>query len=127
MPSLNLPVSAIVWSENGRFYVLAGMEFAYVLNFKGEALVSSIQTNDNIYEVDEFYLYVHFGAGFIIPLGRPYLSIEFRYSQGLKDLNKALFHQDSYLPRTKLTNFNVLVGLNFPLGNPDIYKLRKHR
>ena len=24
MPSLSIPVSAIVWSENGRFYVLAG-------------------------------------------------------------------------------------------------------
>jgi len=127
VPSLSLPVSAIVWSENGRFYVLAGFEITYVLNFTGETPISALQSTENIYDVDKFYVYAHFGAGFIIPLGKPYLSFEVRYSQGLKDLNVTLVHQGSYLPRTKLTCFNVLVGLNVPLGNPDIYKLRKHR
>jgi len=127
MPSLSIPVNAIVWSENGRFYVLAGIEIAYVLHFKGEALISPLQTTYNSYNVRKIYLYVQFGAGFIIPLGRPYLSFEFRYSQGLQDLTTGLVHHGSYLPRTKLTNFNFVVGLNIPFGNPDIYKLRKHR
>ena len=122
--SFSLPLHAVIWSENGRFYVLAGFEFDYTLDFKGETLISPVSLQD---EVTDFNIYAQFGAGFIIPLGRPYLSFEIRYSQGLVDFNKALVHQDSFLPRTKLTNLSFLVGLQVPLGNTEIYQVKKKK
>ena len=122
--SFSLPLHVVVWSENGRFYIIAGFEFDYTLDFKGEVLVSRTSIN---YEVKDFNIYAQFGAGFIIPLGKPFLSFELRYSQGLVDFNDALVHQDNYLPRTKLTNIHFLLGFHLPLGKSDVYKLRKNR
>ena len=122
MNSLSLPIHAVVWSENGRFYLLAGFEFQYTLDFKGETLMSPLNIS---YDVNEYNVFAQFGAGFIIPLGKPYLSFEIRYSQGLVDLNSDIIHQGSYLPRTKLTNMNFLVGLQVPLGKTNYYQVKK--
>jgi len=119
---ISVPVHAIVWSKNGRFYVLAGFEFSYTLSFKGDQIVYPTSTN---YEVEKYNIYAQFGAGFIISLGKPYLSFELRYSHGLIDFNSALVHQGTYLPRTKLTNINFVVGLQIPFGNADVYKVKK--
>lgn len=122
--TFSLPLHAVIWSENGRFYVLAGFEFDYTLNFKGETLISPVSLQD---EVTDYNIYAQFGAGFIIPLGRPYLSFEIRYSQGLVDFNNSLVHEDSFLPRTKLTNLNFLVGFHVPLGNSEFYQVKKKK
>jgi hypothetical protein len=111
--TFSLPLHVIIWSENGRFYALAGMQFDYTLKFKGETPKSPYSTS---YDIIDYHIYAQFGAGFIVPLGKPYLNFEIRYSQGLLDLTDPLIHQDSYLPRTKLTNINILIGLQFPLG-----------
>ena len=103
--SFSLPLHVIAWSENGRFFVLAGMQFDYTLSFKGKALKSPYSPGSS-YEVNDYNLYAQFGAGFIVPLGKPYLSFELRYSQGILDLTDPLVHQDSFIPRTKLTNIN---------------------
>ncbi|HEC44673.1 MAG TPA: PorT family protein [Bacteroides sp.] len=127
MKSFSLPIHAVVWSENGRFYVTAGFEFTYTLDFKGKiALGPAIQSSPE-YQVTDYNIYAQFGAGFIVPLGRPYLSFEFRYSQGLNDLTEPIIHQDSFLPRTKMTNTFFLIGIHVPIGDYDNYKLRKHR
>ena len=121
--SFSLPLHVIAWSENGRFFVLAGMQFDYTLSFKSETLVSPHSTG---YEVRDYNIYAQFGAGFMIPLGKPYLSFEIRYSQGLLDLTDPLVHQDSFLPRTKLTNIGFIVGLQFPLGKySDRYPVKR--
>ena len=122
--SFSLPVHAVVWSENGRFYIIAGFEFDYTLDFKGDVLISQTSIT---YEVADYNIYAQFGAGFIIPLGKPFLSFELRYSQGLVNFSDALVHQDSFFPRTKLTNTNFLLGFHLPLGKSDVYKLRKNR
>lgn len=111
--SFSLPLHVIIWSENGRFYALAGMQLDYTLSFKGKPLNSPYSTG---YDVRDFNIYAQFGAGFIVPLGKPYLNFEIRYSQGLLDLTESLVHQDSFLPRTKLTNINFIIGLQYPLG-----------
>ena len=119
---ISLPLHAIVWSKNGRFYVLAGFELSYTINFKGDPIVLPTITE---YNVEKYNIYAQFGAGFIIPLGKPYLSFELRYSQGLVDFNQILVHQGTDLPRTKLTNINFVVGLQVPLGNADVYQVKK--
>jgi len=126
--SLSLPLHAVIWSENGRFFVLAGFQLDYTLSFEGKTLISplsSLSSSSN-YDVRDYNLYAQFGAGFIVPLGLPYLSFEFRYSQGLLDFNDPLIHQDSYLPRTKLTNIYFVVGLQVPLGTySEKYKVKR--
>jgi hypothetical protein len=113
----------IVWSESGRFYALAGMQFDYTLSLKGETLLTPF-TSD--YDVKNLNLYAQFGAGFILSLGKPYLQVELRYSQGIFDLKDPIFHQDSFLPRTKLTNLSFVVGVQFPLGAyAEKYPLKK--
>ena len=119
---ISLPLHAIIWSKNGRFYVLAGFEFSYTINFKGDPIILPTITE---YNVEKYNIYAQFGAGFIIPLGKPYLSFELRYSQGLVDFNQILVHQGTDLPRTKLTNINFVVGLQVPLGNADVYQVKK--
>jgi hypothetical protein len=123
--SLSMPLHAVVWSENGRFYVLAGFEFTYTLSFKGRVLLTPVPTSNPTYDVSKYNIYAQFGAGFIIPLGKPYLSFEFRYSQGLVDLTGEIIHLSSFLPRTKLTNINLLVGLHIPLGDPGVYRVNR--
>ena len=111
--AVSFPLHVIVWSESGRFYALAGMQFDYTLSLKGETLLTPF-TSD--YDVKNLNLYAQFGAGFILSLGKSYLQVELRYSQGIFDLKNPLFHQDSFLPRTKLTNLSFVVGVQFPLG-----------
>ena len=115
LTSFSLPLHALVWSENGRFYVLAGMQLDYTLGFKPEVLMSPTSSTMN-YDVRDYNLYLQFGAGYIIPLGKPYLTFELRYSQGILDLTAPPIQQETYLSRTKLTNISLMVGLQVPLG-----------
>jgi hypothetical protein len=103
--------------------VLAGFEFSYTMSFKGDPIGLPTITN---YEVEKYNIYTQFGAGFIIPVGKPYLSFELRYSHGLVDFSQYLVHQGAAdLPRTKLTNISFVVGLQIPLGNSDVYQVKK--
>jgi hypothetical protein len=121
--TVSFPLHVIVWSESGRFYALAGMQFDYTLSLKSENLLSPFSSN---YDVRNLNLYAQFGAGFILSLGKPYLNFELRYSQGIFDLKDPLVHQESFLPRTKLTNLSFVVGLQIPLGTyAEKYPLKK--
>jgi hypothetical protein len=115
MNSISLPLHAVVWSRNGRFFVLAGLQLDYTHGKKGRALISPYAYSP---EVRDYNLYMQFGAGFIVPLGKPYLSFDLRYSQGLLDLNSPLIHSATVtaLPRTRLTNLLFIIGLQVPLG-----------
>ena len=120
---ISVPLDAIVWSENGRFFVSAGLEFSYTFNFIGEPV--EVPTTIE-YEVEKYNIYAQFGAGFIIPVGKPFLSFELRYSHGLVDFNQYLVQLGaSNLSRTKLTSMNFVVGLQIPLGSSDIYQVKK--
>jgi len=127
MHSVSLPINAVVWSRNGRFYVLTGLVVNYILDFRGEIAKSPVQNSSLKYQVADFNFYAQFGAGFIIPIGRPYLSFELKYLQGINDLTTPLVNLDNVLPRTKLTNIIFLVGFHFPLGTKDIYTLSKNK
>jgi len=123
---ISVPLHALAWSKNGRFYVLAGIEFSYILKFEQE-VANSISISSTTPEVKLYNFSVQFGAGFIIPLGKPYLSFEIRYSQGFTDFNQFMGQLGTYLPRTKLTNINYVVGIQVPLGNTDVYQVKKIR
>ncbi len=123
--TFSLPLQAVVWAPGGRFYVLAGFELLYTLDFDGKVSTSPIPTSSGIYKVSEYNFFAQFGAGFIIPIGRPFLNFELRYSQGLNDMSTPLIHANTELPRTKLTNINLHIGFHIPLGNPEVFSVIK--
>ena len=114
--SICVPLEAVVWSENGRFYFMAGIEVSYTLDFVSQSLTGSSPSYDFHEDVRDYHFFVHFGAGFIVPVGKPYLSFELRYSQGLRDINNPVTQENSYLPRTKLTVLTLQAGLHIPIG-----------
>ena len=68
LKTLSLPIHAIVWSENGRFYVLAGLQLDYTLSFEGKTTISpySSFSSTTSYNTRDYLLSMQFGAGFII-------------------------------------------------------------
>lgn len=125
LTSFSIPLHALVWSENGRFYALAGMQLDYTLGFNSEVLVTPYSSTNNL-DARDYNLYLQFGAGFIVPLGKPYLTFELRYSQGILDLTAPPIQQETYLARTKLTNISLMVGLQVPLGAySDKYQVKR--
>ncbi len=119
---LALPIHAVVWSKNGRFFVSAGLEFDYYLTANA---VYEDGSTDIKSELREYYIFAQFGGGFMISLGSSYLLFEMRYSQGLIDINNPLGHDEGYLPRTKLTGLYFMAGFNIPLGKESHYKIHK--
>jgi hypothetical protein len=119
---LSFPIHAVIWSENGRFFVSAGLQFDYYVNARAVYPDHSV---DIISELKSYNIYAQFGGGFILSLGRPYLLFEFRYSQGLVDLNSPIVHEESYLPRTKLTGLSFMAGFHLPLGKTSHYTIHK--
>jgi hypothetical protein len=119
---LALPIHAVVWSKNGRFFVSAGLEFDYYLTANAKHKDGSTDIKS---ELRSYYIFAQFGGGFMISLGSSYLLFEMRYSQGLIDINNPLVHDERYLPRTKLTGLYFMAGFNIPLGKESHYKIRK--
>jgi len=117
-----LPINAVIWSKNGRFFVSTGLQFDYHLKAKAKYEDGS---TDVMSEIKQYYIYAQFGGGFMISLGSSYLLFELRYSQGLFDINNQLVHEEDYLPRTKLTGLNLMAGFHIPLGKESHYKIHK--
>jgi hypothetical protein len=119
---LALPIHAVVWSKNGRFFVSAGLEFDYYLTAKAKYEDGSTDIKS---ELKSYNIFAQFGGGLMISLGSSYLLFEMRYSQGLIDINNPLVHDKGYLPRTKLTGLYFMAGFNIPLGKESHYKIQK--
>lgn len=118
-----LPIDAVVWSKNGRFYVFTGLEFFFASSFTGEnRFGQELKFEDQMRDVN---IFAHFGAGFIIPIGKPHLFCNVRYSQGLTDLNNAHNSEDSYLPRTKMFAWKLKFGIVIPLKDENHYSILK--
>ena len=107
-----LPLFLKISSTNERWYALAGLEAATLLN-------SSVKSHDIEQDVDlsivEWNVAMHFGAGLRIPVGWPRLFVELRYSQGLVNLTDEPV-DESYIPRVKTTGFKLLAGIEFPIS-----------
>ena len=67
--------------------------------------------------VSNWNLAMHFGAGYLFPLGRTKLFIELRYSQGLRNLTDEPV-DSSVIPRVKTSGFKLLAGIDIPFKNP---------
>ncbi|HSG68047.1 MAG TPA: porin family protein [Bacteroidales bacterium] len=111
MDYFSIPLLLKVSSTNERFYAIAGIEAAYLLNayFKSHNL-----SFDEDQEISQWNISMHFGAGLHIPLGFPRLFIELRYAQGLINLTDEELDK-GYIPRVKTNGFKALIGIEIPL------------
>jgi len=107
----SLPLLFRVTSTNEKFYAIAGIEPAYLLNKSLKSQNTTLALNETF---ANFNVAVHFGAGIRIPLGYPRLFIEMRYTQGLVNLTDEPF-KNNILPRVKTSGFKVLAGIEIPL------------
>lgn len=111
----SFPVLLKASSANQRFYAIGGVEAAYMIGSKVKISDYSGDLDEHITRIN---LAVIFGAGMRIPIGRPRLVIELRYSQGIVNLTDEAYIK-SYLPRVKTSSFRLNVGLEIPLTLTD--------
>ena len=118
---LTFPLNVVIWTESGRFFVTAGLGLNYYIDARAEYPDG---TNNISSEIEKVNYFAILGGGFLISLGRPYILIELRYTQGLRDLNGSVVHEDNYLPRTKTTGLGIAVSIYLPLGKSDHYQVK---
>lgn len=121
--SISVPLSAVVWSENGRFFVMAGIEILMPVSFKG---YKQGYTYSYLSDIRKIVFNAHFGAGFIIPVGKPHIFCEVKYSQGLTDTNNPTVHSSDTdnFPRTKTYSLSLSFGIKIPIGEADHYEIK---
>ena len=107
----SLPLLVKITSTNQRFYALSGIETARLLN----ASTIIDEEEEELGDVYQWNIAVHFGAGIRIPVGYPNIFVELRYSQGLVNLTDEPLNT-SIIPRVKTSGFKILAGVEFPLG-----------
>jgi hypothetical protein len=120
---VSIPLNVAVWTENGRFYVTAGIRITSPSYFKGHHTDYSVDFKD---EVRKYLFSAEFSAGFIVPLGTSHLFFDLIYSQGLTDLNRRIHDFEvSKFPRTKIFSVRFQMGIRFPLGAEDRFTVTK--
>jgi len=107
----SLPLLVKITSTNQRFYALSGIETAMLLN----ASTIIDEEKEELSDLSQWNIAVHFGAGIRIPVGYPIIFVELRYSQGLVNLTDEPLNTN-IIPRVKTSGFKILAGVEFPLG-----------
>ena len=107
----SLPLLLKITSTNERFYALSGIETGLLLD--GSTIIG--EEKEELPDVSQWNIAVHFGAGIRIPVGFPSIFVELRYSQGLVNLTDEPLNTN-IIPRVKTAGFKVLAGVEFPLG-----------
>ncbi len=111
----SLPVLLKITSGNERFYALAGIEMALLLN--SSQTIDDVEQELNV-EVTELNVAMQFGVGFRIPVGFPRLFVELRYSQGLVNLTDDEITLNT-IPRVKTSGMKIIVGIEIPLKRSE--------
>lgn len=107
----SLPVLLKISSTNKSFYALAGFESGMLLN---SSATSADQSGEIDADVAEWNFAIHFGAGIRVPVGKPNLFFEVRYTQGLMNLTDDALSNNT-LPRVKSSGFKLMTGIEVPI------------
>lgn len=110
-----LPIEIQIMSKNKRFYFSSGLEFSALM--KAESTIES-ETEDISEDLNQFNIFMNYGLTYLIPVGKPSLFIEGRYSQGLINMTNTP-DEDSYIPRIKLSGWKFRAGIRIPLKSDD--------
>lgn len=111
----SIPLSIKVNTTNNKYYAIAGIEAAYLLESKLKS--NSIEQNIS-FNISDFNIVMHFGVGIKIPLGFPNLYIEAKYTQGLINITDEPSDKN-IIPRVKTNGFTVSTGIEIPLSKNE--------
>ena len=111
----SVPVLVKIESGNGVTYVTGGLDLAFLMDASLTTPLGESDVKDLLQDID---LSMVFGFGAKIPLGSPFLTLEFRYVQSLLNVADIQLGEDEQgLPvRFRSTGVQLLAGLLFPLG-----------
>jgi len=110
---VSMPVLVKILANNGWLYFTSGLDVGYL---SSATLTEGTSETDIGDLVKSFDIAVIFGAGGLIPIGRPSLMLEARYNQSLNNLNDALTLPTSLPARFRTSGFQFLAGMLLPLG-----------
>jgi hypothetical protein len=112
-----IPVVVKISAAGGRTYVSGGLDVAFLS-------AATLADGDTDRDVKEAFHSVDVGAllgfGVVFPIGRPRLTVEARYVQGLVNLGDPIEGVPTpNLPdRFRSTGIQLTAGILFPLGRP---------
>jgi len=115
---LTLPVLVKIVSGHGKTYVSGGLDLGLMLDATISGAGEDQDVSDGFDPVD---LSANFAFGVMLPVGRPRLTFELRYSQSI--LNVAGPEQAPELyslpPRFRWTGLRLFAGFLYPLGGGE--------
>jgi hypothetical protein len=112
---LTLPLLVKIVSGGGKAYVSGGVDLGFLLDATLASATNSEDIGDTFRPID---LSAVFAFGVMLPVGRPRLTIELRYSQSI--INTASSDQDpevySLPPRFRWSGLQLFAGFLYPFG-----------
>jgi len=112
---LTVPLLVKIVAGHSKTYVSGGLDLGFLLN---ATLSGAGEDQDVSYTFRPIDLSAIFAFGVMLPVGRPRLTFELRYSQSI--LNAASSDQDpevySLPPRFRWTGLQLFAGFLYPLG-----------
>jgi hypothetical protein len=111
---VTLPVMVKFVSGNGKTYVAGGIDLGYLANAE---LSGADESEDVKQAYNDFGLAANFAFGAMLPIGRPRLTLEARYSQSILNVNDPDGEVLEELPlRSRSSGLQLYAGLLYPLG-----------
>ena len=109
-----VPVLVKVMTGGGRFYVSGGLEAGFPLSAEHETSSATTDIKDALQSVD---FAADFGIGLHVPMGRPVMYFELRYTQSLLNIFDEEWAQEELglQPRVKNHGTQFYVGLLYEL------------
>ncbi|HEX5030189.1 MAG TPA: porin family protein [Candidatus Eisenbacteria bacterium] len=118
---VSVPVLLKFGAAGGRTYFAGGVDIGFLqsAHLTGDGLDRDIKDRFNSMDVGAL-----FGFGVVFPVGRPRLTTELRYVQGLVNLSSGDFAEAAASTATSLPDrfhsggLELMAGILFPLGKP---------
>ncbi len=111
---VTVPVLVKVMTGGGRFYISGGLEIGFPIQAEHETSSGMTNIKDGLAKTD---LAADFGIGLHVPLGRPVMFFELRYTQSLRNIIDENWADENLRlePRVKNSGTQVYVGLLYGL------------
>ncbi len=118
---VNIPFNFKIFTGNKHFYFLGGVNFDYFIqntfNKEGE------EPNDINYLFRDYDFSINFGLAYVYFFKHFSVFAEFRYTQGVKNMNKPdfVFDEDSnfYIENFKSSGISLLIGFSYRIWRPE--------
>ncbi|MCF6356495.1 MAG: PorT family protein [Draconibacterium sp.] len=112
---LAIPLLLKIAAKNNRYYAIGGLEAGFPMSATANYINESNNEVDIIDYLADVVVVMHFGIGYRIPIGKPTLYVEGRYSQGINNIIPFENPEYNAFPRVRTSAFQLLFGIELPL------------